>query len=172
MKRFFLKILAVALCACSTMLAQTGAGAKHPVASFSLHISTPEAVVKAGAAVPIDIVITNTSDHEIAIGRSNGPMQGEFHHELHVLDSSGKAVARTKWGHKLKGEVGPGEDSVITFSDVIGTLQPGQTLKDGLFANAIFDLTHPGKYTLQIERIDADTKAVVKSNVITVTVTP
>ena len=50
------------------------------------------------------------------------------------------------------------------------TIAPGKTAKDTVHLVDWFDLSEPGTYTIQFERLDEATKLTVKSNAVTVTV--
>lgn len=50
--------------------------------------------------------------------------------------------------------------------------EAGKTMADRVNVSKLYDLNQPGKHTIQFERLDAEIKTFVKSNEITVTVTP
>jgi hypothetical protein len=56
-------------------------------------------------------------------------------------------------------------------SDVLMTLLPGKTITEEIIVNKLFDLSTPGTYTVQVRRMDNETKTLVISNTIKVTVT-
>jgi hypothetical protein len=49
--------------------------------------------------------------------------------------------------------------------------QPGEAKESWFDLNKLYAPLAPGKYTIQVQRTDEESKTVVKSNVITVTVT-
>jgi hypothetical protein len=52
-------------------------------------------------------------------------------------------------------------------------LTPGQTAGMGVLPlGQLYDLRRPGKYTIQVSRVDEETKTLVKSNTINITVKP
>jgi hypothetical protein len=51
-------------------------------------------------------------------------------------------------------------------------LEPGQSVKQEYPVWDDYDLSKPGKYTIQVSRLDRETNTRVKSNTITITVTP
>ncbi len=61
---------------------------------------------------------------------------------------------------------------VVTYSGGPRSVKPRETLADVIQLDKLYDLSKPDKYAIQVERIDDDTKAIVKSNKLTVTVTP
>ena len=64
----------------------------------------------------------------------------------------------------------PGETTVIVASVATRYLQPGESKKDEIILNKLYDLSKPGKYTVQVLGLD-DVRRTVKSNTITVTIT-
>ena len=60
---------------------------------------------------------------------------------------------------------------VVTHGGGPRLVKADGTLTDTIDLNKLYDL-QPGKYTIQVERLDEDGKTVVKSNTITVNVTP
>ena len=51
-------------------------------------------------------------------------------------------------------------------------LLPGESWRDLILMKNLYDLSQPGQYTIQVRRWDDETKTWVKSNTLTVTVTP
>lgn len=169
--------------------------AKPAKPAFSLRISAAQNVIKAGSELRLTIVATNISDHDISLLRGKGEAEGEFNYMIDARNDKGSAPSRTKYGNQLQGkdvsepkdsaqaknaetqpagnDAGPQtfQETVIVSSDVLLTIQPGETLTDVIIVNKLFDLSQPGKYSIQAQRADPDSKMVVKSNIITVTVT-
>jgi hypothetical protein len=163
--------------------------------AFSLRISAEQNVIQAGSELRLTVVATNISDHDISLFRGKGEAEGEFHYMIDVRNDKGIAPSRTKYGNHFLGkdvdepkdsaqaknaETQPAgidaspqtfQETVIVSSDVLLPIQPGGTLTDVIIVNKMFDLSQPGKYSIQAQRADPDSKMVVKSNIITVTVT-
>jgi hypothetical protein len=98
---------------------------EKPTAPFAIAISTPNHVVNSGSDVRLDIVMTNTSDHEFPIGRAIGDNQAELDYHIRVLDDRGKSAAETEYGRKVYGKDG------FRFGSVFGDrLRPGDTLHE------------------------------------------
>jgi hypothetical protein len=151
----------------------SGAAQSTPVPSFSLTINAVQNTVKAGSEIKITILLKNVSDHEIGIPRSPGENRGESFHDLEVRDEKGHLTPKTKLRREVEehgtanGEIGLPMGSVFTQ-----TLKPSETLKEGIVVTNIYDLTKPEKYIIQCQRFDDDSNTIVRSNKITVTVTP
>jgi hypothetical protein len=132
--------------------------------SFSLAISTPHSVVKAGQAVPLTIVITNTSDREIYYaGALNLP--GAMY--VHVVDGNNKPAAETPYGRTQHGTAFPptGSGSVLRID-----IAPGESMKEEVMVDKEWDISQPGIYTMQVEKSDSRSNTTVKSSVIALTV--
>jgi len=153
------------------VLAQTTP--KSTKTPFSVTISATQTVMKAGAEVRINVVLTNISDREIYINVSGGP--GELDYTVSVLDRSGHEAPETKYLRALRGEDAsdPGETTTLVVARSFGLrdVKPGETFRSSIDLGKLYDL-QPGKYTIQLERIEEETHPVVKSNTITVTVAP
>jgi hypothetical protein len=126
-------------------------------------------VVKASTNVLIDVVLTNVSGHDPGI--SDCILQ-ELNYHIEVSKEDGKSAQLTSFGHQLY--VKPIDQSPLMskMSRAVELLKPGQTVKPTLLASRVYDLSQSGVYKLQVERRIPFTDTFVKSNVITVTVTP
>jgi hypothetical protein len=170
-------VLLATLSAASSTLGATGA--ESSLAPFSVSISTRPTTVKTGSEVAIKVTITNTSGSKIEIGRSVGQNEGEMNQDLEILDNQGKRTATTSYGRRVKGEGrergehGEPPPPAIIGSDIFFPIEPGKSIEDIIIANKLYDLSQPGKYTIQVTRFDPYySKTSVKSNIITLTVTP
>jgi hypothetical protein len=152
----------------------TGPAQARPAASFSLTITALQNPVKAGSEVRIEIVVTNISNREITVSRSNGEGQAELSgYTAEIRDRKGNLISETKYGRELKAEGGTPEAPTVTVTnDILFPLQPGKKLKDMLIVSKLRDTSQPGIYSVQVQRTDPDTGILVKSNTVTVTVTP
>jgi len=131
----------------------------------SLTIRCRQNQVKAGSDISVEVVETNTSLHEIdTVFITKPPGLGELLYRAYVRNEKGDLVPETEYGREIRtGEVAVGSSSFL------GSLKPGQSKIDTLILNKLYDLSQPGKYTVQVEGGDA--KAGTKSNTITVVVT-
>jgi hypothetical protein len=137
-------------------------GGPHPAANplFSIAIRPTKDVVKADSEVRIDIILTNTSSHEIVIGECGVAAWG--HYKIEVQDSYGKPVPKTAWYKWVTGECPPSKVCVQTSSPQVlclhqaphQILRPGEFLKEEIDVNKLYDLSQPGKYTIQISRVN------------------
>jgi hypothetical protein len=139
---------------------------------FSITISSPKDSVPHGGEVTVKITLTNISDHEINLERAPREDQGQSHHAVIIRDDHGDLVPQKKPVRVGKDEAEREINALPHGSQILFTLKPGESLKDGIVLDGMYDLSQPGKHTIQIERYDYVTKAVVKSNTITFTLTP
>jgi hypothetical protein len=158
-----------------TVLAGATASCAEP--TLKLTISVPEPVVRAGADVRVNVVLRNVGDHPvnlIAAPRVFNGAVGEVHYyRATVTDEKGNSAVFTAFGKKIWGEdAAPGalfDGSMILASP----LNPGEEDRHSLMISKLYDLSKPGKYTIQVTRLDLEgTKIQLKSNAITVTVEP
>jgi hypothetical protein len=164
------KLLSIALFA-STLTAMVVAQSAKPgpdmQPSISIEISAPEATVKVGAEVELNINLKNISHHEISGSEILGG--ADLNYDIQVRNNDGALAPYTPVGRKLYGKdpsYGGLHGSVRMY-----ILAPGVSHKSNTFLNKIYVLT-PGNYSVQASGRDPDTKALVKSNVIKITVTP
>ena len=150
-----------------------GAAQSTPGASFSITINTFQSNVKTGSEIRITILLKNVSDHEIEIPRTLGENRGDSFHTLEVRDNRGNVTPKTQLRREIE-EHGTANGQIVFQGGSVFTqvLKPTETIREGIVVTNIFDLTKPGKYTIQCQRFDEESKTIVKSNMITVTVTP
>jgi len=125
-------------------------------APFSVSITLAQDVVKAGSEVRLDIVLTNTSNENIVI--AGWEDQNCEIYEIEVHDSDGKRLPQ-------RNECLPSENPnqttvcVTASSPVVRTctpqnqvVRPHGELKEEILVNELYDLSRPGKYTIQAQR--------------------
>src|SRR5262249_27354151 len=128
--------------------------------------------VKLGDEIPIKILLKNNTDQSIRLSKVGTEGDGSFEYTVDVERDDHTVVAK-KYVEKLRRkEVQPAippPGSVLFF-----TIEPGETDKDSIYISNRYEFDKPGKYLVQIERALPDDLGggVIKSNTITVTVTP
>jgi hypothetical protein len=157
--------------------------------AISITINSSPTVVKTGTEVKVEITLTNVSNHQITLAKDNAQNHGESFNRIEVRDQKGNLAPDTRYARFLKGKVSDddkrqdknkavGDHGVELVNDLPldsaapHVLKPGETLKDEIVVTKLFDLSTPGKYTIQVDRHDDEGKTTVKANAITVTVTP
>ena len=125
---------------------------------YSLSIAARPDVVRSGEKIAIQIAMTNTSDTTIGMHRD---MQ-DRNYMVDVFDTSGKAMRDTERGRQWKHDGGRRQ----VISGPMDRLRPGDTTTGELVISDLYDMSRPGKYSVQVRRV------AVKSNIVTITVTP
>ena len=142
------------------ILLLAGATTKAP---FTLVLTMESPTVALGSDVRVKVQWTNTSDKALdssanILDATN--VDPNFRFEL--LDAHGHATPRKVY--KFPQTSGHAE---------FGTLKPGETITDDVNLLRLFDLKHPGKYTLRVSRaVPQDLGGgTIKSNIVTITLT-
>ena len=98
------------------------------------------------------------------LSRSVGGKEAEFNFHIEVQDIAGKPVAMTQHHRRVRGEM------PVTSSNQQIRLQPGQSISETAILNQLYEVSRPGKYVIQAKHDVGG--GVVKSNTLTITVTP
>jgi hypothetical protein len=141
---------------------------------ISLTISAPRDSAKVGSDVLVNIALANITKHIVYVGLVLLDNGAECEYTVDARDLKGNLAPYAKHGRALRGVPLKGEVREHLCADFSGfpkELQPGETQDDAILASGIYDLTKPGKYTIQVSRTYGEAKTVVKSNTITLTVT-
>ena len=138
--------------------------------SFSLTIQAKDYTVKTGLPVWVDVTEKNNSDQILPFGRER-PFtmdQGGESFGVDVWNDNGVRPAETDFYRKKLGHLTPEEKAQAPLTIINGSfilLKPGEVRTDRIDVGRLFDLTRPGKYTIQV-------RFPIQSNTITVTVVP
>jgi hypothetical protein len=143
------------------------ANAQPPQPPFSITISAETTEVKTGSEVFITIQMKNISDHEVDCTKAfrNG-WDDAYHYD--VRDSHGNLAER-----KLLAPGHPEIKEDLSIWPCI--LKPGESNSFDSYIGRRNDMSRPGKYVIQVSRFIVSghkESGVVKSNTITITVTP
>ena len=134
--------------------------------------------VKTGISITLKATLTNRSDHDITIGYDRN--RGMF--EVDVFDESGKSAPDKRPGYRngrvdleqLARTTSPEElikSGLLTRNFVWTTLKPGETVSETVEVSKYYDMTKPGAYKVLVQRPDPETKGILKSSPIDLTVT-
>jgi hypothetical protein len=134
----------------------SGAGA------FTIAVSGPEGDVRAGSDVPVKIVMTNVSDHQLSFSHSAGRGGPEFVYRFEVKGADGRVMDTTRMDRGRQ----EGAGSIVEY------VQPGRSMVQTANLAKIMRLTRPGRYTVQVSRRDAKNNALVRSNEVVVNIAP
>jgi hypothetical protein len=147
-------------------LGNSPALAQAAESAFSLTITAPRDTVKSGGDLRLDISLKNISDRDQSVAYTSP----EVTFDIRAFDFAGKPVGKTPSHRAVRGDDGSWNWS---GSAIISTFKPGKEVHQEVSLQKLFDLDRPGKYTVEVRFLDVlGNKAIVKSNTITVTVTP
>lgn len=148
--------------------------AADPPQPFTISISTVQDTFKSGAEIMVGISLRNPSDKWIPVIGACAPKADVDSFRIEMEDAQGKVAPETNVLRALRGAAVPTpEDLVAGWSGPsCGAVPPKGFINTGFVLNRFYDLTKPGKYTIHVQRAEPDSKVFVKSNTITVTITP
>jgi dipeptidyl aminopeptidase/acylaminoacyl peptidase len=134
-------------------------------ASFQIEISAASDEVQVGGDARIVIALNNTSDREILFAHHPGTNNPEFSYRIEVRNAAGHEVEETPYAREAR-------TRQQTEGRSVDYVQPGMSSVQTAHLARLVNLTRPGRYTVQVSRVDPATKAVVESNEITLNVVP
>jgi hypothetical protein len=131
-------------------------------APFTLILEAEQNPAKANSEVNVDITLRNSSNR--AMYMSYG--LSELDYAFEVRDSQNRVPPQTDFARKSKGRG-------YFSGEQLFYLQPGEGLPKALLVlTKFYDLSRPGKYTVQISRaVPAELGGgTIKSNIVTITI--
>jgi hypothetical protein len=172
LKQLAVLLLSTTIVSLASDAPQTPAPAQTSQADFTLAISVKRPEYNAGAEVWVEIVKRNTSDHPVRVVRVTKQIaDADRFYRTYVRDEKGNLAPETKHGRWIRtGRDDPGETTVYVWSGMPGTILPGASFRDEILLNRLYDISQPGKYTVQIEGLDESGRT-AKSNTITIAIT-
>ena len=145
--------------------------------SITIRISTQADEVALGSEIKIDIAVTNVSAQEISLPADKSDKAELCGFRVVLLGDAPSNIKMTKYHWELTGRRAPKEkvlnpDENIVIEDSVGPVQmePGRTIDYYSKLNDLYHVNTPGVYKVQVEKADPVTNAVVKSNVLVLTV--
>jgi hypothetical protein len=142
-------------------------------------ITAANSTVAAGSPVFVNVVVTNNSSKDIPMWATKGHDQGGWRYQVDARDARGKLVIETRSGSYHNGHLDltklDSRDLGVfhqAFSGFWYTLKAGQSLTDKVEVTRLYALDEPGTYTIGLALIDPVSGVVVKSNRVSVTITP
>jgi hypothetical protein len=167
-KRVRIVLVMLGMAAVGVLLAQPP---KHPFVPrnppFTLFITPMKSVVKSGDKVRTQVGIKNSSDHRLRLRVTYSMLD----YGVTVWRSDGTLAPDTELGNRIKNE----NDQIPRLRVTDAYVNPnGVYIEAGdLFVGRLYDMDQPGQYTIQLQRDIPEELGggIVKSNVVTVTVT-
>jgi hypothetical protein len=138
--------------------------------AFSLTIQAKDHTIKTGSPVWVDVTERNNSDQILPLGRGK-PLTADQGGETFTVDVWNEkgmrpdetTFYRRKLGHLTLEE--RAEAPVPLGGGEVRFVKPGETTTDRIDVGRLYDLSRPGRYTIQVQ-------LPIQSNKITVTVSP
>jgi hypothetical protein len=165
-----LKAVSMAVCVGVVLvLVALGTGfARSSLARFSITITAPKTVIKSGSPVVVELILTNISKRNLTL-EDRSPM---CDYVVEVRDSANKLAPDTEYKRTLGCGMGP--TIIMSGRDSLLPLMPNGSRGEQFVVSQLSDMSQPGTYSVQISRQIPKSLGggVVKSNTITVTVTP
>jgi|APFre7841882630_1041343.scaffolds.fasta_scaffold170242_1 hypothetical protein len=164
MKNAISRIAAVAL-----LLVASEMHSRTPAPPFSLKLDVAPSNAKTGSNLVIEVDLTNNTNELLGIEVClAGKVECNF--EIYVRDSHGNSAPETRYLKAVRHE-DTGLPRLLALQSIVGTsIEPGKTIKFFSELPTLFDLSHPDRYEIQVERWDSHTNKSVQSNVSHVTV--
>jgi hypothetical protein len=140
--------------------------AQSPGCSLSLTISAPRTKAKSASDVRIAVTLKNNSEKTCSFTRRPGP---DLRYDVLVVDGNGKLAPKTRFYHEASDEP-PG--AIHGGSYIVETVKPGEELHGELTLGTFFELTRQDKYVVHLQFRDPSSGTTVKSNALSIDVTP
>jgi hypothetical protein len=141
-------------------------GAQTSAPSFTLEAAMPATPIPAGSSIPLTTTVTNTSTYDVPIlveYRRGFPDQVRGRIAVEVVDAQGQPVPRTEYGESIRLEPGYFQQR----GPIALTLKPAGTYREEADLGKAFELQAPGTYTVEAQKRDQVSGAIIRSNKIT-----
>lgn len=141
--------------------------------AISLTLSANPQQIKLGESTRLEVSLKNISGSEIFVPKDIGESDNSSY-DVFAVDDKGVEAPSTPYYRYLHGKRLPTDPHVYygTGSRNAEQVEPGGTLRSQINLARLRLLDHVGTYTIWVERFDDISKSRVKSNTVTVTVSP
>ena len=109
----------------------------------TLKIGMSQTTLPVGGEIRAHIEAKNSSDKDVPWVMNVAESHAELHYQLKVFDNSGLLLVDTPYGRSVRAGV---NGSVVKFA-----LKPGQVFGEDVLLGSLYDLSHPGRYSVQAE---------------------
>ncbi len=150
-----------------------------PTPGILLVINAVQNTVKSGSPVKLVVTLTNRLDQNVDVWLSAVGAEGTY--RVNVRDDKNNLPPDTRFGLFRNGHVDPKDWDRLGFTpeELMGTrgpfpftLKAGKSFTQSLLVTSLYDMTKPGKYSIQIVKDRDEGGVFAKSNTVTVVVTP
>ena len=167
----FVKVSGFALLVFALSASEIAAQSNPEKPKFSLTIKAQRSEVAVGSDIQIEITITNTSDDPLifASGR-HGNLPDGYEYDVHDEQGTmavkfGKRYVQLPDGNILQLPSRPAGSHSLGGQGI----QPGKSIDELATISDVYQLNHPGKYTIQVSRKEPWSPTIY-SNTITISV--
>jgi len=167
----------VLTCYGSVCLAQSSpnAGSGTPALSppgYTITLTQPASSFSLGSEIKIPMTITNITGGDVfwqAVWSTD--KESWYRGFRFLLTKDGKEVETTFFHRKISGRQRQGDpNEVESGSTVVLPKPPGIMFVITIDLKRLYDISEPGKYTLEVTRFAGDNKTVVHSNAVTLNI--
>jgi hypothetical protein len=150
------------------ILSAAGVSQNEPATEswFSVAISPPGSPVNLGSDAKLKVVFTNNTGKNLYFS-AGGPGRSGPVFDIDLRDGEGNPVQETAYGVTMHGK----DPRPFSGSVFRATAAPGQTLEETVLLNKEFEITKPGKYTVQV-RGKTPNGRFVRSNTVAISIVP
>jgi len=165
LRSLLLAAVVAILCARSALCGQAPFAIK--ISSSHDGVLAGTGVERAGTPIVVFVAMTNNSSKVVSV-----PSLDREFYMIEVRNEQGNIVQETDEGRKMR-EAADAPKGRRILSGLNDELKPHETVKHTIEVSEYWDMSRPGKYTIQVERRLPEElgKGSVKSNTIAVTVT-
>lgn len=148
----------------------TGYGSSNQVnSSYSISLAQPVSAFTLSSEIKVPMTITNITNGDIfwsaVVGTDKDTWSRGFHF---LLMKDGKEVETTFFHRKITGRQRHGDPDEVDRGDtVLLPKPPGIIFVLTIDLKRLYQITEPGKYTLQVTRMAEDNMTITRSNIVT-----
>jgi hypothetical protein len=129
--------------------------------AVSATLSAKKSVLKSGAELKVEVAVKNSLKQDLNFAFPEGdPLTCV----ITVRDADGKMAPVTEQGRRLQEAHAAQQGRPMAYS-----LHPGETQRRECAVSELYDLSHPGKYFIQVQQLD---RRSAQSNTLVLTVVP
>jgi hypothetical protein len=138
---------------------------------YTITIASSAQPTRISAPVNVTITVTNISNKDL-------DWRAEKHNTAYrafnfALTNRGREIETTVFHRKLTGKQRPEDPlDVGNGGSFLGTLTQGRSVTYTVDLKQLYQITEPGAYTLDVNRVEDDNKTVVRSNTLTLNIVP
>lgn len=168
MKRSTLLVIATSLCSVCCVGQNSSATIAEKVPAhapaFSIRVTTHEGPIHLGSPITAIVTVTNVSGKELYM-QSNRGKDAAYKDFSIVLTKNEREVKTTFFKRKISGKQLPDDpQEVEDGSSIALPYPPGRMFVMTIDLERLYEITEPGLYKVDVNRLDDYSKTVVHSN--------